>query len=139
MMPNTAALLSRFMRAQPEVAALIGQRFYTVLPASKTFPLGRAMRIGGGLGTDFAYWLDAPLFQVDLWADTAAAAFDVAETCRYVLATRFVGVHDYLDISGVVTSVTVGGLVEGFDPDDPKKARDHFDVVVHAHPLPSSS
>lgn len=140
LLPNTAALLSHFLREQPEVADMVDDRVYTILPKTKTYPVVRVSRIGGTSATH-VHWLDAPLFQVDVWADTSAVAFDVAEMCRAVISQRFVGVHRYGDISGVVTSAAVGGLIEGFDPDEATKARDRFDVVVHAHPArqPASS
>lgn len=137
LLPNTAAIVSRFLRDQPEVTALVDERVYTILPNSKTYPLVRVTRAGGAPGTEFAYWLDAPLLQVDVWADTTAAAFDVTETCRAVLVQRLTGVHTFTGVSGVVTSVAAGGITEGFDPDNPQKARDRFDVVVHAHPIPA--
>lgn len=134
LLPDTAALTSQFLRDQSEVVALVGQRVYTVLPNTKTFPLVRVTRVGGSAGTTFAHWLDAPLFQVDVWADTAAVAFQVAETCRAALVQRFTGVHHFTGVSGVVTSIDAGGITSGFDSEDPKRARDRFDVVIHAHP-----
>lgn len=134
LLPNTAALISRFLRDQDEVDDLVGQRVYTVLPKTKTFPLVRVSRVGGSNPTPTVHWLDAPLFQVGVWAETAAAAFEVAETCRAVLAQRFTGVHHFAEISGVVTGVNTGALFEGFDSTDPTKAFDRFDLVVFAHP-----
>jgi len=136
LLPNTAALISAFLRDQDEVADLVGERVYTVLPNNKTFPMVRVTRVGGTAGTRFAHWLDAPLFQVDVWATTAAPAFDLAETCRAALVQRFSGTYHFAGVSGVVTSVEAGGISEGFDPEDPGKARDRFDVVVMAHPAP---
>ena len=137
LLPNTAALISAFLRDQDEVADLVGDRVYTVLPNNKTFPMVRVTRVGGSAGTRFAHWLDAPLFQVDVWATTAAPAFDLTEICRAALVQRFSGTYHFAGVSGVVTSVEAGGMSEGFDPDDPGKARDRFDVVVMAHPAPT--
>ncbi|HNG23415.1 MAG TPA: hypothetical protein PLC03_05575 [Microthrixaceae bacterium] len=136
LLPNTAALTSAFLRAQDEVSDLVDDRVYTILPNSKTFPLVRVRRIGGTAGTRFAHWLDAPLFQVDAWADTAAVAFEVTETCRAALVQRFSGIYHFTGVSGVVTSVEAGGITEGFDPDEQTKARGRFDAVVMAHPAP---
>lgn len=60
LLPNTAALISAFLRDQDEVADLVGDRVYTVLPNNKTFPMVRVTRVGGSAGTRFAHWLDAP-------------------------------------------------------------------------------
>lgn len=95
LLPDAERFLSAFLRAQPEVAALVAARVYTVLPEEKVWPTVRLTRVGGApadLG-DLALWADDPSIQVEVWAARKADAWQVARTVLAVAAERLVGAH----------------------------------------------
>jgi len=109
LLPDTEAFLSAWLRAQSELAALVGDRVYTVLPEAKTWPLVRLVRVGGApLATaeDSGLWADAPSFQVDVWAARKADVWKVTRTIQALLATRIKGTHAALKVAGVTLGPT---------------------------------
>lgn len=134
-MPNTARLVSEFLRDQSELSTLVEERIYTKLPATKAYPLMQVRRIGGSPRIGHVHWLEDVLLQIDAWGGPAEQAFTLAETARAALMQRLAGSHDG-DVTAVVTRVTVGGITEDSDDTEPK-ARPHarFDAVVTVHPL----
>lgn len=136
LLPDISRAVSELTRAQPEFAALAGGRLYTVVPAEKTFPLGRITTIGGQASSR-PYWLQTSIVQVDIWADTRAAAHQVAETVRSISQDRFVGVHHLSGgVDCVIAGVTSGGLRESADTENPREGhhRVSFDLVITSHP-----
>lgn len=132
LLPDTEQLLSQFLRGQDEVAELVEDRVYTVLPNSKTFPLVRVHRFSGAPVRERPLWLDRAFFQIDCWGGANRLAWQVAETCRAVCAERLVGTHD----EGVITSCSFGELSnQGLDDSfTPPKHRYLFTMSVTAHP-----
>lgn len=131
LLPDIEQLLSQFLRDQDEVADLVDDRIYTVLPKDKTFPLIRIHRYSGAPAFSRPLHLDQALVQVDCWGGNKKLAWEIAETCRAVCAERLVGSHD----EGCVTSVTFGELSD--QPDgtfDPPRPRFLFSMTVTAHP-----
>lgn len=136
MMPNSTALVTRFLQSDAATEPLIDVRAYSKLPKTKTYPLVRVTRIGGSTVTD-PYWIDQPLFQIDCWATTATLAWQVGETCRSALAQRFNGALSFLSgaLTGVVSGATVGGLTETDDDSaTPPLALARFDLTFTVHP-----
>ena len=133
-MPNTARLVSEFLRDQSELADL-EDRIYTKLPATKEWPLLQVRRIGGSPRIGHVHWVEDVLLQVDVWGGNALVAFNLCETARALMMQRLRGVHESGE-TAVVANVTVGGITEDSDDTEPK-ARPHarFDAVVTVHPL----
>lgn len=134
-MPNTARLVSEFLRDQAELSTVVETRIYTKLPATKTFPLMQVRRIGGSPNIGHVHWLESVLLQVDAWGGPAEQAFTLAETARAAMMQRLTGVHDD-SVAAVISNVSVGGITEDSDDTEPN-ARPHarFDAVVTVHPL----
>jgi hypothetical protein len=131
LLPDIERLLSTFLRAQPEVQAIVDDRVYTVLPANKIFPLLRLTRVAGAPVMSRPLHLDQALVQVDAFGGSKRLAWQLAETCRAVTAQRLVGGH----AEGVVTNVAFGGLSDLPDGEfDPPKPRLLFTVTITAHP-----
>jgi Protein of unknown function (DUF3168) len=136
LLPDIERLLSGWLRDQPEIADLVDDRVYTVLPSTKAFPLVRLVRIAGADDLSIPLVLDEPIVQFDVWGGPKALTYEVAATVRSALATRLIGAHD----EGVVQNVTLGGLT--YLPDDdfePARPRYTFDVTVRTRAYPAGS
>lgn len=132
LLPDIERLLTDFLRAQPEVTTIVGNRVYTEIPDNPTFPLVRARRVGGFPTLHRPLYIDAPLVQVEGYAATKGAARLLAETCRAVLAERAEGGH----ATGVVADVTFGALIWLPDEDfTPPKPRYIADATLTVRPL----
>lgn len=130
-LPDSLRLVTSFLRAQPELTAVVSDRVYTVIPEAKTWPMVRVTAIGGETVHTRPWWLEQPLFQVEAFGGPQKQARDVANLCRSLLAERVIGTHD----EGVVTDVSVGGLAD--IPDDtftPAKHRTLFTAELTVHP-----
>lgn len=128
--PNVEALVSAFLREQTEVIALLGDRVYTSLPKNPEWPAARVVVIDEAPAGS-PLWLVGAVIQVDAWGGTKADAWRIANTCRAAIDRRLVGAHP----EGVVTGVTLGGLLDEPDEDfTPAKPRWLFTSTVHAHP-----
>lgn len=139
LLPNTAALVSEFLRDQTEIAQFVEQRVYTKVPASKVFPLVRITRIGARTRSTRPRWVETVWLQIDCFGGPARVAHDLAETCRAVLVSRLPGVQEIDGTAGVVTDVAVGGITETDDTTEPKaRPVARFDVWVTVHPQPLS-
>lgn len=137
LLPDAERLLSAWLRDQPELADLVDDRVYTILPHDKAFPLVRLVRVSGAASLSRPLVLDEAHIQFDVWGTVKAQAFEVAATVRALLSERLIGAHDL----GVVQNVTHGPLQYLPDGDfEPAKPRYLFDVVVRtrAHPSPGS-
>lgn len=131
LLPDVEQLLSAFLRDQPEVAAIVGERVYTTLPAAKEYPLVRLTRFGGSPSFSRPLWLDNAQVQFDCYGGPKKLANTLAETVRAAMATRLPGSHD----DGYVSRVTFGAL--SYQPDDtlePAHPRFIFTCAITAHP-----
>jgi len=138
LLPHASRLLIGCLLDAEEVTAIVEDRVVSDGSDNQVGPWVRVTQFPGRIIGPH-YWLEQTLFQVDCWGpggNDRKIAHDLAETCRAALVQRFSGTYHFAGVSGVVTSVEAGGISEGFDPDDPGKARDRFDVVVMAHPAP---
>lgn len=136
--PNMEALVSEFLRDQPELGEHIttpatGEvRVYTALPKERIFPLVRVTQL---LDTPAGspLWAIAYEIQVDAWGGSKADAFRIANLCRALIDSRLVGEYPG---RGVVNGSTPGALLDLPDEDfSPAKPRFLFTSTVHARPL----
>lgn len=123
-------LVTTFLREDPDVAALLGPRVYTVLPREKVFPLCRVTRWGGTF-TDSSVWLDQAELQLDVWADDQAQISDTARCLVEALTMRLPGSRP----GGVVTASRITTIAADLDPEyEPVKHRARLGLSVHVHP-----
>lgn len=135
--PNTEALVSAFLRDQPEIVDLVDDRVYTVIPKDATYPLARVTLLLDQPAGGEPLWLTAAQVQVEAFGGTKAQAWTLAVTARSAISERLTGTHD----DGIVTGVTSGPLLDLPDEDfTPAKTRFLFTSTLYVHPgatLPS--
>jgi len=136
---DVEALVSQYLRAQSEVTAYVGQRVYTALPESPTFPCVRIVRIGGAPPMSRPLHVDAARLQIDVFGGSKATAFDTIDAVREELAK----IVDEAAVQplGVVCGVRFGPLAyipdESFAPAKPRYVQD-VTVTVRPAPLPTT-
>ncbi len=132
LLPDIERLVTDFLRAQAEITTIVGNRVYTEIPDTPTFPLVRVRRLGGFPVLNRPLYVDAPLVQIEGYAATKGAARLLTETCRAVLAERVEGTHT----TGVVAGVSFGSLIWLPDEDfTPPKPRYVSDATLTVRPL----
>lgn len=131
LLPDVEALVSAYLRSRAEVTALVSTRVYTTIPGTDPqWPLVRVTRIGGAPVISRPLRLDAATIQVDCFGGPKATAWQIAETCRAVIAEA----DRYPHSAGYVTGVVFGSM--NYLPDtaySPAKPRYSFDVDVFVH------
>lgn len=130
-LPNVEGLFIAFLKADPDVAPMLGGRVYSSLPADKVWPAARVTRYAGAPVWQVPAELDRAELQLDVWADSKQVAWQVVATARAATAERMPGVHAL----GQVTAVDLGQLA--YDPDetyDPALPRYVADLTVYARP-----
>jgi len=124
-------LTSTFLRARPEMTALVEDRVYTEIPNRATFPLFRLTLIGGNSVTSRPLYLDQSTLQLDAYGGPKVMARQIMDTARSALDLDLVGAHP----EGVVTGVEFAGLRylpdDGYDPPQPRYTAT---VFVYSHP-----
>lgn len=137
---NMEALVSRFLREQEEIEALIPHlddvaRVYTALPKGVEFPAVRVTQIDDEPLTHQPLWLSRYVIQVEAWGGTKAQAWKLSALCKATIAARIDGVHS----EGVVNGVQFSGSLDLPD-EDFEKARPRwiFSATITAHPLSTS-
>lgn len=138
--PNVEALMVQFLRDQPEVAAIVGDRIYTEIPPKAEFPLVSVhVFYERPVGGSTPLWLTAHDVQVDAYGGPKATAWRLAETCRAALTSRMQGRLEYgtgaNTVAGTVTDVQPAGLRDM--PDDsytPARPRFLFTATTYVHP-----
>lgn len=139
-LPDTLRLVSEFLRADDDVAALVGDRVYTALPSNPEFPCVRLHRLGGAGRSGAAYHLESVLVQVEALGGSRHGAWQLAETLRAVMAQRMTGTQPVGDATAVVSGVDCGGVHEDTAPTLPRndngteRHRAHFTAVAYVHP-----
>ncbi len=132
---DVEALVSQYLRSQSEVTAYVGQRVYTAMPESKTFPLVRLTRIGGVPKMSRPMRVDSAHIQIDVFGGSKATALDTMDAIRLELSK--VVDEDSTQPLGVVCGVRFGPLA--YLPDttfEPAKPRYTLDVTVTVRPTP---
>ena len=139
-LPNVLALVVAFLKADPDVAALVGSRIEAVNLTTETRPCVRVTRYGGMPAVGGA-WQPAPILldtanlQIDVWGRTNKEAGDTAALLRAALGQRLPGTHNVAGITGTVTRVQFGTYAD--DPDDvydPPWPRVRFDTTITYKP-----
>lgn len=130
LLPDAELLAIEYLRAHPDVDALVDGRVYGELPHEPTFPVLTLFRLPGRVIVP-RHFVAARL-QIDAWAETKGAARTVAETARAALY----GASEATHTEGVVT-----GLEEILDirwEPDPENGlpRYLFEIELYVHPLP---
>jgi len=124
-------LVSTFLRARPDMVALVEDRVVTELPNRAKFPLFRITLIGGTPVTSRPLYLDESYIQFDAYGGPKVMARQIMDTARSALDTELVGTHPL----GVITGVTFGGLRylpdDGYDPPQPRYVGSAF---IYSHP-----
>lgn len=129
--PNMEALVSAFLRDQPEMTDLVGERIYTAIPKDATYPLVRVVQL---LDTPAGAPLYAVAFemQVEAFGGSKADAWRIASTARALIDARLLG--DYPGF-GVVNGSTPGALLDLPDEDfTPAKPRWLFSSTIYGRP-----
>lgn len=120
---DVEALVSAFLRAQPEVAALCEDRVYTDMPHERRYPLVLVTRIGGNFVINRPLWLDSSTLQLDTFGGTHKQAHQLLSACLSTMAERMVTNH----LQGCVTGVVVEQIA--YNPEI-----DWMDESGHARP-----
>lgn len=130
LLPDTEALTVDYLLAHTSVAALVGTRVTTELPAEPIFPCITVSLVANEERVRKHF--DAALVQVLAWGERKADASLLIRTTRAALHEMPDADHD----RGVVTAVvTLAG--PRWLPDDsvaPPQPRYHCDVAVYLHP-----
>ena len=106
-LPDVERLVANFLRADARIAALVGDRVYTVFPAQAgNDPLLILQRIGGEPPLSIPLVVDAAQLQLDAYGGPKAAAHELAATTRAVLYELEGAVRS----EGVVSAVRFGAF-----------------------------
>ena len=116
-------LLTNFLRAQPEVTAVVADRVYTDLPHQRAYPMVVITRIGGQHLINRPQWLDEALVQFDVLGGTHKQAFALMSSCLGLLVERGIRAHP----EGCVTGVTSDSIA--YNPEE-----DFVDGQGHSRP-----
>lgn len=81
-------LVSQFLRQDPDVAAVLGDRVYTIMPQHPEWPLARLTLWGGAPVVERPLVLQNARIQIDVWGDRKKQAHDAAQLVRAVLVDR---------------------------------------------------
>ena len=129
--PNMEALVSAFLRDQPELVELVDDRIYTAIPKGATYPLVRVTQL---LDTPAGapLWAVAFDIQVEAFGGSKGEAWLIASTARAAIDRRIEGEHPGY---GVVNGSTPGALLDLPDEDHtPAKPRWLFTSTIYARP-----
>lgn len=131
-MVDVERLMSAWLRARPEIAAIVADRVVTETPNRVVFPFLRITQIGGAPVWSRPLWLDRSVIQIDAFGGPKVQARTLIDAVRAALAEDFLGSHAGV---GVVVDVQFGDL--NYVPDDlwePPKPRYAATVTVITHP-----
>lgn len=129
--PNMEALVSAFLRDQPELTDLVDDRIYTAIPKDATYPLVRVVQL---LDTPAGAPLYSVAFdmQIEAFGGSKAEAWRIASTARALIDARLLGEYSGF---GVVNGSTPGALLDLPDEDfTPAKPRWLFSSTIYGRP-----
>ena len=124
-------LVAGWLRARPDITALVDDRVVTVVPNRAVFPFLKVSQIGGSPVFNRPLYLDEAYLQIDAYGGPKALARQLIDLARQALTDEFVGLHP----EGTVTSVRWGDL--SYIPDDaylPPQPRFLAMASVYTHP-----
>lgn len=129
---DVEALVTTFLRGQPEVIAICGDRVFTDLPHARQYPLVTVSRVGGG--SLYKNHLEAAEIEVQCYGGTHRTALQLAQACMSTMAADLCGEH----AEGVVTKVKITATAydpeaESADPSGHARPRVVVSAVVTAH------
>lgn len=114
-------LLSAWLRARPEIAAIVGDRVVTTVPNRAVFPFLKITQLAGEPVFSQPLYLDEAYLQLDAYGGPKVQARELIDLVRHAMSEEFLGLHDGV---GVVTSVRFGDLSyipdDGYDPAVPR-------------------
>jgi Protein of unknown function (DUF3168) len=131
-MVDVERLMSAWLRARPEITAIVDDRVVTETPNRVVFPFLRISQIGGAPTWSQPLWLDEAVIQLDAFGGPKVQARALIDAARAALSEDFLGSHAGV---GVVTCVTFGDL--SYIPDDlwePPKPRYAATASIYTHP-----
>jgi len=129
--PNMEALVSAFLRNQPELTALVDDRIYTALPKEPEYPCVRVVQL---LSTPTGSPLYAVAYEVqgEAFGGSKAEAWRIASTAQALIDARIEGVHEGF---GVVNGTRPGAMIDLPDEAfEPAKPRWLFTSTIYARP-----
>jgi hypothetical protein len=128
LVPDAERLVSAYLRGEPRMQALVGDRIYTAFPAKAgSGPLLLIQRVGGQPPLSYPFILDAAELQLDAYGGPKATAHELARTAQACLST----LQGQVRPEGVASAVALG--VMSWQPDemyDPPRPRYLIDVTV---------
>lgn len=135
LLPNFSALSTAFLRAQPEVTAIVADRVVTAFGKDQAWPAVRVTQFNDQPTIPRPLFHTRAFLQIEAYGGPKALAWQLAETCRAALAARFVGSNSFdVDghtVAGLVTAVDLSGLRDLADSEfSPAKPRWLFTLAV---------
>jgi Protein of unknown function (DUF3168) len=106
-------LTAAWLRARPDIMAIVEDRVVTVVPNRAVTPFLKVTQIAGSPRYSRPLFLDEAYLQIDAYGGPKALARQLIDITRDALANEFVGDHPGV---GVVTCVNFGDL--SYIPDD---------------------
>lgn len=119
---DVEALVSKYLRASPDITALVDDRVYTDLPHDRVFPLVLVQRTGGNFLVTRPLWLEQADLTLSAFGGTHKQAQQLVATCLSTLG-GLRGRHS----DGAVTGISVASTAYQPDPDS-------ADTEGHARP-----
>lgn len=137
LLPNVPALATAFLRAQPEVSAIVETRVVTEFAKQQVFPAVRVTQFTDEPTIPRPLVHTRSTLQVEAYGGPKNLAWLLAETCRAAFAARFNGSLsfdvDTHTVSGRVSGCDLSGLRDLPDPEfSPAKPRWLFTLAVYA-------
>lgn len=137
LLPNVAALVTAFLRAQPEIVALVGDRVVTELGKDQEYPAVRITQFTDRPTIPRPLVHTAATLQLEAFGGPKALAWKIAETARAALCARFNGRQSYTvngnPIEGRITGCDASGMRDLPDATfTPAKPRYLFTITAYA-------
>ena len=136
LVPDAEQMVSTYLRERPEVAAIAGDRVYTVFPAQsdKNDPIVLVRRVGGIPPFSTPFVFDEAVLQIDAYAGRKKIAHDLMRTVQAVL----VELTGQVRPEGCCSNVSLGLMQEQADETfTPARQRYIADVTVHVRAVPA--
>lgn len=132
LLPNLEAIVSAFLRQQPEITALIGDRVYTAIPGGAVYPLVRVNQFDDVKVTQRPLRVVRGSIQIEAWGGSKVEAYLILSTAVACLSGRLEGVQPGGE---VVSNVDFGGMRDVPDTNfSPAKPRWLTSAYITAHP-----